>query len=299
MGQCRVLRQFMAAFFPVFDLVDAAARIFIQGYIEAFDEFRIAFLDEVRSIFGVVFAGLGDIVAEPAHQFQTDHVPVASGLLIQVVFFFHAFPPFAWAGFAVRHPFHPLIKGADIKLSFIEQQCPAFDLRIKVFSVAGAFQQPCLVIDTGNFPLNGLVISHAEFVEKGGGAYLNAVAKPYGLDFGEAQHRAGQHCHGVCVVQEPGIGADFFHVPGEVHHHRDGAESTEHSADAQGIGDRLFQTVFLGDLKVCDGAGIISADLNGIDHIVRALQGGFSVFHPEISLNMSLRSVAAVDGFEH
>ena len=125
------------------------------------------------------------------------------------------------------------------------------------------------------------------------------MAQAHGLDAGEPEHRAGQHRHGVGVVEEPGVRADFLHVPGEVQHHRDGAQRPEHAADAQRVRDGLLEAVLLRDLEVGDGAGLVAAHLDGVDHVVRALERSLAVFHAQVSLDAGPGAVVSVDGLEH
>ena len=108
------------------------------------------------------------------------------------------------------------------------------------------------------------------------------MAKADGLYIGVALHEAGQHGHGVGVVQEPGVGADSLHILGKIGQHGDGTQGAEDTADAQGIGDGLTQTVLLGDLKIGDGAGIVAAHLNGVDHKIGTAQSIAAVSNAQI-----------------
>ena len=101
------------------------------------------------------------------------------------------------------------------------------------------------------------------------------------------------------IVQQPRVGADLLHVLREVQHHRDGAQGAEHAAHAQRIGDGLAQAVLLRNLEVSDGAGIVAADLDGVDDVVRAAQRRLAVLDAQILLDLGLGAVVAVDGLEH
>ena len=85
------------------------------------------------------------------------------------------------------------------------------------------------------------LVLHVKSFQETLGADLNAVAEAYGLYIGVALHIAGEHGHGIGVVQEQGIGADLLHIRSEVPQHGDGAQGPHDAADAEGIGDGLTQ----------------------------------------------------------
>ena len=285
MTQQRVLRQLMPALFPVLDLVDTAPRIFVQRDIEPVDQFRIALLDKPRRILGIVLAGLGNIVAEPAHDLQPHHISVFPGLRIEFILLLHVLKPPFGQFLPLAQPADPLLKGADIQLTGVVQLRPALDLRIQIHPVFGALKQPCLVIDSGDLPLHRIIIFHAQFLEQGRSADLHAVTEAHGFDPCHPQHRAGQHSHGIGIVQHPRIRTDLFHVTGKVQHHRDRAQGAEYAADTKRVGNRLLEAVFLRNLKIGDRTGIISAHLDRIDDIVRAAKRFLPVFNTQILLN--------------
>ena len=66
MGLDTGLKELLIFFFPGFDLLCAAARIFVQRDVIAADQLRIAALDVECVVLGVVLAGLSTIVAEIA-----------------------------------------------------------------------------------------------------------------------------------------------------------------------------------------------------------------------------------------
>ena len=114
-------------------------------------------------------------------------------------------------------------------------------------------------------------------------ADLHAVAQADGLDGSAAQHGAGQHGHGIGVVQEPGVRADGLHVLGEIQHDGNGAQGTEDSADAQGVRDGLAKAVLLGYLEVDDRGGLVAAHLDGVDHEIRALQRRLAILNAKVA----------------
>ena len=76
MAKIRIVSQFMAPLLPILDLPDTSAGIFIQRDTIAVNQFRILFLDKVRSIFRRMLTGLCNVIAESAHQLQPDHIIV-------------------------------------------------------------------------------------------------------------------------------------------------------------------------------------------------------------------------------
>ena len=104
------------------------------------------------------------------------------------------------------------------------------------------------MVDAGDLPLNGIVVFHAELGEKAACADLNAVAEADGLNIGHAKHGAGQHGHGVGVVQKPRVRADLFHIAGKILHHTDGAQTAENATDAKRVAD--IKAVLEKDAKI-------------------------------------------------
>ena len=80
MGFDTGLKELGIFFFPGFDLLYAAARIFVQWDIVPPDELGIAALNVESVVLGVVFAGLSTIVAEIADIVKT-HLVFEIGLL--------------------------------------------------------------------------------------------------------------------------------------------------------------------------------------------------------------------------
>jgi phenylalanyl-tRNA synthetase beta chain len=73
----------------------------------------------------------------------------------------------------------------------------------------------------------------------------------------------------------------------------------EYTADAQRVTDGLLKAVLLGYLKVRHRAGLIQADLDGVDHIIGILKRFLAVFDAEIGLDGGLAAMVAVDGIKH
>ncbi len=87
---------------------------------------------------------------------------------------------------------------------------------------------------------------------------------------------------------------------GEIQHDRQGAQRAEDAADAEGVGDRLTQTIPLGNLEIGDGAGVIAADLDGVDHIGRRFQRLAPVRHTEMGGDRGAPLVdVGVEAVEH
>ncbi|OQA87503.1 MAG: hypothetical protein BWY31_00671 [Lentisphaerae bacterium ADurb.Bin242] len=252
-------------FLPVLDLVDAAARILVQRNSVFFDQFRIGGLDPVGGVFGVVLAGLGHIIAEAVHHFQSDQVAVS-------VFFGKMSAEF--------------LHGLYAELAHFGIDVPA---------VPCQFEKPRHVIDSGNlravtevrgvnsFAVMLFIVVHPEGVQQRFHADLDRMAEADGLDGSSAEHRAGEHRHRIGVVQEPGVRADFLHVVRKVQHDGNRPEGAEDAADAEGVGDGLAQPVFFRDLEVDHGRGLIAAHLNGIDHEMGSLESFLPVGRAQVS----------------
>ena len=256
----RIVDQLVAALLPVLNLMDAAAGILVQRNVEPVDQLRIPVLDEPRRVFAVVLGGLGDVVAEPAHQLQAHHVAVLFLVLLQRAL---------------------------------------FELRIQIPAVLRDLQKPRLMVDARDLPLHSVIVLHAQHLHQMAGAHLHAVAQAHRLDGGVALHIAGQHGHGIGIVEEQRVRANRSHIIGKILHHGDGAQSTEDTADAQRIADGLAQAVLLGHFKVRYRAGLVQAHLNGVNHIGCAAQRFTAVFHAQIGGDHRMAAHIAVERRQH
>ena len=117
MVEFRVAADIFILFLPVVDLVDAAARILIQRDEVFVDEFGISRLDPVGGVFGVVFAGFGDVIAEAVHHFEADQIAV---LFLAAAIFTD-----------------------DLRAELAH-------LRIDVLAVFREFEKPCHMVDAGD-----------------------------------------------------------------------------------------------------------------------------------------------------
>ena len=245
---------------PCGDLIDTAAGILVEGNIVALDEAGEVLLDEPRIVLGVMLAGLGAVVAET--------VAVEEAYLIGKV---------TGVGQLFLHTAAHL--GVDVHAVLVPQ-----------------VKEPRHVINTRDGLLMTLdVLVHAHLAEDGLGADLHRVAETHSLVEDEALHIARKHGHGVGVIEEPGVGADLVHIVAEGLHNGNGTEGAHDAADAEGIGDGLTEAVLLGDLKIDNGAGIVAADLNGVDHELGTAEGLLAVLDAEMGGNLSV----AAYGIDH
>ena len=130
-------------------------------------------------------------------------------------------------------------------------------------------------------------VLHAKAFEQRLGADLYAVAQPNGFYLCKALHIAGEHGHGIGVVEEISPGADLLHISGKALQNRNGAQGAHDAPDSKSVGDSLFQTVLLGNLKIGDGAGVVSSHLNGVYNKGCTGKGRFAVFHAQIGADLS------------
>ncbi len=245
---------------PSSDLIDTAAGILVEGNVVALDKAGEVLLDEPRIVLGVMLAGLGAVVAET--------VAVEEAHLIGKV---------AGIGQLLLHAAAHL--GVDVHAVLVPQ-----------------VKKPRHVVDTRNGLLVTLdVLVHAHLAEDGLGADLHRVAETHRLGENKALHIARKHGHGVGVIEEPGVGADLVHIVAEGLHNGNGTEGAHDAADTEGVGDGLAETVLLGDLKIDNGAGIVAADLNGVDHELGTAEGLLAVLDAEMGGDLAV----AAHGLDH
>ena len=140
------------------------------------------------------------------------------------------------------------------------------------------------------------LVSHIEALEQSFCTNLYAVAETNSLNSCVTEHISCEHCHGVCIVEEPCVGANLFHIASESLKHVDCSQCTEDTTDTQCVTDCLTEAVFLRNLEVNDGAGVIKSYLDGINYEIRAAKSIFSLFNAEVFLDC--RS-AFVNGIVH
>ena len=155
------------------------------------------------------------------------------------------------------------------------------------------------MIDSGDPALYRIVIADPQLVQDGRSADLHAVAEADCLHACISQHGAGQHSHRIGIIEEPCIRTYLFNISCKIHHDRNRAESSEYSADTECIRNGLLKTIFLRNLKIRDRAGIIPADLDGIDHIIGTCQCLFTILCSQILLDPCPGSRIPVDRLQH
>jgi len=106
---------------------------------------------------------------------------------------------------------------------------------------------------------------------------LNAMAEADVVDRRCAADSPGDDRHWVDVIEQPCIGADLFHIVGNVKEHRDRAQSAHDPADAQRVGNRLAQTVLPGNVEIDHRRRTIPTDLEHRDHIICPIKCGTAV----------------------
>ena len=110
----------------------------------------------------------------------------------------------------------------------------------------------------------------SEFVRR----MLHAVAQTDGLDRGAAAiERPGDHGHRVGVIDVQRTVSALLDVAHHLLHDGDRAQRAHDAADAQRIGDRLFDAILARDVEVDDGGRAVPTDLNRIDDVTRAFKG--------------------------
>ena len=256
------LEELCVFFLPGLDLVDAAAGVLIQRNVVAVDELGIAALDVEAVVLRIMLTGFCYIVAEIADVIEA-HLVLEVGL---------------------RH------LGLDAGL----------DLGIQIVAVLVLdLQKPCHMVDACDQFLSAFqLVLKADAGQKILGADLHAVAEADGLHACIALHVAGQHSHGVGVVEKESVRADLLHIPGKILHDRDGPERAHDAADSQCVGNSLAKAVLLGDLEVDDGRGIITAYLDRVDDEGGAAERGLAILYAEIALDLSIAAQHFAHGFQ-
>ena len=256
------LEEFLVLLLPGLDLVDAAAGVFIQRNVVAVDELGIAALNIKSVVLCIVLAGLCYIVAEIADIVKA-HLVLEIGL---------------------RH------LSLDAGL----------DLGIEVVAVLVLdLQKPCHMVDACDQFLSAFqLVLKADAGQQILGADLHAVAQTDGLDAGIALHVAGEHSHRIGVIEKERVRADLLHIPGKILHDRNRSERAHDPADAQCVGNSLAETVFLGNLEVDDGCGIVSADLDRVDDKCGAAERSLAILYAEIALDLSVAAEDLAHGFQ-
>jgi len=94
------------------------------------------------------------------------------------------------------------------------------------------------VIDAGD-PVGKLVNRDAYVFRQLGSGALHAVAKTGIFNVGVIVDCPANDGHRVGIIQQPGMGTEFFHVAADVHDDRHVAARVENAADPGGIADRL------------------------------------------------------------
>ena len=104
------------------------------------------------------------------------------------------------------------------------------------------------------------------------GGVLDGVAQanradPTRLGDGPAQHR-----HRVDVLQEQGARAQLLHVATDAEQHRDRPQAAHDPSDTERVGDRLTNSVAVGDDEIDHRRGIQPTDLEAGDYVVGAIE---------------------------
>ncbi len=172
---------------------------------------------------------------------------------------------------------------------------PALNFWIDVFAVTGDLQQPRHVVNARDLPLD-IVRGHVKSFEEIRRAPLDTVAEANGFHTCKALHVSGKDGHGIHVVEEPGVRADFFHIPGKILKDRECPQGTENPTNTQGISDSLTQTVLLWNFKVNYCTRLVSADLHCTDDIIGTAQGSLPI---RIGHNLAMTAGILVEIVQH
>ena len=156
------------------------------------------------------------------------------------------------------------------------------------------------MIDAGNKLLAPFkLVCHIQIVQQHFGADLYAVAQTDRLDAGVPLHITAENGHRIGVVEHQRIGADLAHIRCKRIHHGDGTQTAHDAADAQRVGNGLTQAVLFGNLKVNNGARLVTANLNGVDDERGAAEGFLAIFHAVVAGDLAVISLGSTDGLQN
>ena len=108
------------------------------------------------------------------------------------------------------------------------------------------------------------------------------MTKTDGLYVGVSVEIACKHCHRIRVVEEESARADLCHIVCEILENGDRTQCAEDTADAECVAYSLAETVFLRNLKVGNGAGLVKTYLNSVYNEVGTAECILSVLNSEI-----------------
>ncbi|MNC22419.1 hypothetical protein D3C75_704200 [compost metagenome] len=125
---------------------------------------------------------------------------------------------------------------------------------------------------------------------------LHTVAQPDRLYSAICIHYIGQYSHRVRIVQEQSVRAHLTDICGKIKQHRYRAQVAENAANADSVRDRLPESVFLGNLKICNRTRIIAAYLDRINHVLGTAQRFLPV---GVGLHNTCAAGAGLDIVQH
>ena len=214
---------------PVLYLLDAASRILIKRNIISLDKLGILCLYKEVVIFGVVLARLGAVIAETSYVFESHEV-----VMVRNAAFEHFCSSFSYLGIEIR----------AVRILY--------------------FKQPTHMIYSRDALADRLAVFDIKLIEKSSRTGLHGMAKSDRLHAGIPAEPACKLSHGIGIVKEICVRADFFHIVGEILEDGNSAQSSENSADAVRIRDSLAKSVFFRHFEVDYRARIVETDLDGV-----------------------------------
>ena len=241
--------------FPVLSLPVGPVFISVGWKMILFLQFRISVLMIVWHIFGAMGTGFRHIIAKHFQKFIPD-------LIIMIV-----------------RPCQGLLP----------------DFRVKILSVPGNFQKPCLVVNSAD-PVNDIIRRHSQPFQQFFCTDLYTVAEAHTFDICRLLYGAGNNTHGISIIQQPCIGTYLFHITGDIQHDRNGAQAAEQAAHSQSIGDGLIQAIFFRYLEIRYNKRIIFPYGDSVDDIIRIAQRFLSVM---VNLHAGVVSQVLVQAPKH
>ena len=167
--------------------------------------------------------------------------------------------------------------------------------RVEVLTSALQTQHPRHVVHAGAQE-GDLLERHADVVAHLLTRVLDRVAETHDLGVrGAGVVGPTVHRHGVGVVEQPGMWAEFGHVRADGEQNGDRAQGAEDGAHPARVGDRLPQAVLLRDLEVRQGR-FVHADLDHVDGEIGALESAAAI---EMGFDLRRRAQLLVGPLGH
>ncbi len=144
------------------------------------------------------------------------------------------------------------------------------------------FKQPTHMIYSRDALADRLAVFDIKLIEKSSRTGLHGMAESDRLHAGIPAEPGCKLSHGIGIVEEICVRADFFHIVGEILEDGNSAQGSKNSADAVRIRDSLAKSVFFRHFEIDYRARIVETDLNGVYNKISPAKCIFALLNAEI-----------------